>query len=51
MARALVRPFALFVKEPIIQLLGLYMTYLYGLMYCEWFDSAISGISDLSQYF
>ena len=45
MAKALVRPFALFVKEPIIQLLGLYMAYLYGLMYGEWFDSAICDIS------
>ena len=44
MAKALVRPFAFFAKEPIIQLLGLYMAYLYGLMYGEWFGGAISRI-------
>ncbi|KAF8553172.1 MFS general substrate transporter [Imleria badia] len=33
MIKSLVRPFALFVQEPIIQLLGIYMAYLYGTMY------------------
>ncbi|KAI0309817.1 major facilitator superfamily domain-containing protein [Amylostereum chailletii] len=31
--KALVRPFALFVYEPIIQLLGVYMAFIYGLLY------------------
>ncbi|KAJ6621329.1 MFS polyamine transporter [Mycena sp. CBHHK59/15] len=31
--RALTRPVMLFVREPIIQLLGLYMAFVYGLMY------------------
>jgi len=34
--KALVRPFALFAQEPIIQLLGVYMAYLYGMIYSEW---------------
>lgn len=33
MAKSLSRPFALFAHEPIIQLLGIYMAYLYGLLY------------------
>ncbi|KAH0832284.1 MFS polyamine transporter [Lanmaoa asiatica] len=33
MTKSLVRPFALFVQEPIIQLLGVYMAYLHGLMF------------------
>ncbi|KAI0059359.1 MFS polyamine transporter [Artomyces pyxidatus] len=33
LARALVRPFSLFIHEPIVQLLGLYMAFLYGLLY------------------
>jgi len=36
MIKSLVRPFALFAQEPIIQLLGVYMAYLYGTMYREW---------------
>ena len=35
MIKALVRPFALSAQEPIIQLLGLYMAYLYGTFYSE----------------
>ena len=31
--KALVRPFKLFIHEPIIQLLGLYMAFVYGLLY------------------
>ncbi|EJC99411.1 MFS polyamine transporter [Fomitiporia mediterranea MF3/22] len=31
--KAIIRPFALFVREPIIQLMGLYMTFVYGLIY------------------
>lgn len=34
-AKALIRPFALFVREPIIQLLGIYMAFIYGTMYCK----------------
>ncbi|KAG2150965.1 MFS polyamine transporter [Suillus clintonianus] len=33
MTTALSRPFALFVREPIVQLLGVYMAYLYGTIY------------------
>jgi hypothetical protein len=33
MSKALVRPFALFVREPIVQLLGVYMAFIYGLLY------------------
>ncbi|KAI5115610.1 hypothetical protein M0805_006818 [Coniferiporia weirii] len=33
MVKAIVRPFALFAKEPIIQLLGIYMAFVYGLIY------------------
>jgi hypothetical protein len=32
-AKSLVRPFALFVREPIIQLLGVYMAFIYGTLY------------------
>lgn len=34
----MVRPFALFIQEPIIQLLGIYMAYLYGTLYREYFN-------------
>lgn len=33
-AKALIRPFALFVREPIVQLLGIYMAFIYGILYC-----------------
>ncbi|KAG2137983.1 major facilitator superfamily domain-containing protein [Suillus clintonianus] len=33
MTKSLSRPFALFAHEPIVQLLGIYMAYLYGLLY------------------
>ena len=32
-AKALTRPFQLFVQEPIIQILGIYMAFIYGLFY------------------
>ena len=35
-AKALVRPFALFAYEPIVQLLGVYMAFVYGVMYREY---------------
>ena len=34
-SRALVRPFKLFYSEPIVQLLGAYMAFVYGLLYRE----------------
>ena len=34
--KALVRPFALFVREPIVQLLGIYMAFIYGTLYREY---------------
>lgn len=34
-SKALVRPFALFVREPIVQLLGVYMAFIYGTLYCR----------------
>jgi hypothetical protein len=33
MAKALIRPFVLFAREPIVQLLGIYMAFVYGLLY------------------
>lgn len=33
-SKALTRPFALFAHEPIVQLLGLYLAFIYGLYYC-----------------
>ncbi|OJA20119.1 hypothetical protein AZE42_04090 [Rhizopogon vesiculosus] len=33
MAKALTRPFVLFAREPIVQLLGVYQAYLYGILY------------------
>ncbi|KAH8102278.1 MFS polyamine transporter [Cristinia sonorae] len=33
MAKALLRPFALFIYEPIIQLFGLYLAFVYGVLY------------------
>ncbi|OAX40411.1 MFS general substrate transporter [Rhizopogon vinicolor AM-OR11-026] len=33
MIKALTRPFAMFVREPIVQLLSVYMAYLYGIFY------------------
>ena len=34
-AKALIRPFALFFREPIVQMLGVYMAFVYGTMYCK----------------
>jgi len=33
-SKGLIRPFKLLVYEPIVQLLGLYMAYVYGILYC-----------------
>lgn len=33
LVRSLVRPFVLFVEEPIIQLFGVYMAFVYGVIY------------------
>lgn len=42
-ARSLFRPFALFVQEPIIQLFGLYMAFVYGITYRKLFVSRWSS--------
>jgi hypothetical protein len=34
LSRALVCPFRMLIYEPIVQLLGLYMAFIYGLIYC-----------------
>lgn len=34
-AKTLFRPFALFAREPIAQLMGVYMAFVYGLLYSE----------------
>ncbi|TBU32694.1 MFS polyamine transporter [Dichomitus squalens] len=45
-AKALVRPFALFAREPIVQLLGIYMAFIYGTLYLflTTIDSIFEGI-------
>ena len=35
MVRSLVRPFVLFAQEPIIQLFGVYLAFVYGVIYRE----------------
>lgn len=35
MQKALVRPFVLFAQEPIIQLFGIYLAFVYGTIYCR----------------
>jgi hypothetical protein len=32
---AIIRPFTLLIREPIIKLVALYMAFLYGLLYCK----------------
>jgi hypothetical protein len=39
MRQSLIRPFKLFIYEPIVQLLGLYMAFLYGCLYCMRMES------------
>lgn len=34
-AKTLIRPFVFFVQEPILQIFGVYMAFLYGTMYCQ----------------
>ena len=48
MIKSLVRPFALFAQEPIIQVLGVYMAYLFGTLHREWFNGAQSVYPNLS---
>lgn len=36
--KTLFRPFALFAREPIVQLLGMYMAFVYGLLYSKSFS-------------
>ena len=38
-SKALVRPFKLFICEPIVQLLGAYMAFVYGLLYSMHLES------------
>ena len=49
-SKGLLRPFRMFIYEPIVQLLGLYMAYVYGLLYST--HSGVSSIlsSDTFQY-
>ena len=47
MRKALVRPFKLFIFEPIVQLLGLYMAFLYGCLYCMRMESLPCMLSDV----
>jgi hypothetical protein len=37
-SKGLIRPFRMFIYEPIVQLLGLYMAYVYGLLYSTHLD-------------
>jgi hypothetical protein len=39
LSKALVRPFKLFIYEPIVQLLGLYLAFIYGLLYRTYSES------------
>jgi hypothetical protein len=39
LSKALVRPFKLFIYEPILQLLGLYLAFIYGLLYRMYSES------------
>lgn len=45
MTKSLLRPFTMFTQEPIIQLLGIYMMYLYGTLYSERSGDTLSGVS------
>ncbi|KAJ7339843.1 major facilitator superfamily domain-containing protein, partial [Mycena albidolilacea] len=46
---ALTRPFVLFINEPIVQVLGLYMAFIYGLFYRTYGESVgVSGIDYLT---
>jgi hypothetical protein len=38
--KGLIRPFGMLIHEPIVQLLGLYMAYVYGLLYSKHLDSS-----------
>ena len=38
--KGLIRPFRMFIYEPIVQLLGLYMAFVYGLLYSKHLDSS-----------
>lgn len=35
LAKGLLRPFALFIREPVVQLLGVYQTFSFGLLYSK----------------
>ena len=49
--KALVRPFKLFIYEPIVQLLGLYLAFIYGLLYRTYSESLPCMPSYTSQCF
>jgi hypothetical protein len=49
LSKALVRPFKMFIYEPIVQLLGVYMAFVYGLLYSTHSES-LSCVSGLTHY-
>jgi hypothetical protein len=48
--KALTRPFKLFFTEPIIQLFGIYMAFIYGLMYRKYYSSIYSHLPKINWY-
>ncbi len=50
-SKALARPFKMFIYEPIVQLLGVYMAFLYGLLYSGYSESLPCMPSYTFQYF
>lgn len=48
-SKALVRPFKLFICEPIVQLLGVYMAFVYGLLYSTHSES-LPCVCDLTRF-
>ena len=48
-SKALVRPFKLFIFEPIVQLLGVYMAFVYGLLYSTLSES-LPCVCDLTSF-
>lgn len=42
---SLVRPFAIFIQEPIIQLFGAYLAFVYGVLYREFSYSSMNNDS------
>ena len=50
-SKALLRPFKLFIYEPIMQLLGLYLAFIYGVLYRTHLESLPYMLSYTFQYF